>query len=122
MEPISNIAHNSLDDIFIAKLSEFVENNLDNNDLNVDLLAREMGMGRSNFFAKVKAVSDMTPNDFIRLTRLKNSAPMLIKGELSISQVCFAVGFTSPSYFSKCFHKQFGISPTDFIKNRGGSI
>jgi AraC-like DNA-binding protein len=78
------------------------------------MLAHEMCLSRTSFFAKIKGVSGLTPNDYIRLIRLKKAAEYLSQGEYRINEVCFLVGFNSPSYFAKCFQKQFGVLPNDF--------
>lgn len=63
----------------------------------------------------------MTPNDFIKVTKLKTAAKLLAEGKYRISEITYIVGFSSSSYFAKCFQKQFGILPTDFVKNLKGN-
>lgn len=110
------VANTKVDENFIKRMTDLIEKNLTNSEFTVEVLAQEMCMGRSNFFAKVKGISKMTPNDYIRLIRLKRAAELFMSGQVCISDVCFQVGFSSPSYFSKCFHEQFGVLPTDFLK------
>ena len=62
----------------------------------------------------------LTPNDYIRLERLKKAAILLKEGECKINEVCYMVGFNTPSYFTKCFQKQFGILPKDFAGHKQG--
>ena len=59
----------------------------------------------------------MTPNDYLRVYKLKKAAKLIIEGEYRINEICFLVGFNNPSYFSKCFHKQFGKLPSEFHKD-----
>ena len=73
-----------------------------------------MNMSRANFYRKIKGVLDMSPNDYLRLERLRKAAKLLVEQNLQISEVSYMVGFNSPSYFTKCFHAQFGIHPKDF--------
>jgi AraC-like DNA-binding protein len=74
-------------------------------------------MSRSSLLRKIKGVSESTPHDFIRLVRLKRAAEILKDGEYKINETCYLVGFTSTSYFSKAFQKQFGLLPKDFVKS-----
>ena len=79
-------------------------------------------MSRASFYRKVKGMLDISPNDYIQLERLKTAAQILQKKEYQINEVCYMVGFSSPSYFTKCFQKQYGITPKQFmiqIKNEG---
>ncbi len=115
--PFVSVANSDADKIFIEKLEKIISDNISEDSLSVDFIAKEVGMGRTNFFSKVKDVSGVTPNDYIRIARLKRAAKFFIEGEDYISEVCYRVGFSSPSYFSKCFQNQFGISPTDYVKN-----
>ena len=74
-------------------------------------------MSRSPFFRKIKALTGMSPNDFIRMIRLKHAASLLLKSDLNISEICYDVGFVSPRYFRECFKKQFGHTPTDYKRD-----
>lgn len=113
---LSTVANTNIDKIFLDKMSRIIEENIAEPYLTVDFLAQELCMGRSNFFAKVKGISGVTPNDFIRIIRLKKAAGLLSSEDITIRETCFRVGFTSPSYFTKCFQTQFGITPSDFLK------
>lgn len=118
--PIAAVATSAMDEEFLARMSGIIESNMTNPEFSVEALAQELCMGRSNFFAKVKGISGMTPNDMIRIIRLKKAAELFAGGENCISDVCFRVGFSSPSYFAKCFQIQFGVSPTEYLKKIGG--
>lgn len=82
-------------------------------------MAEEMSISRSNLQRKLKGLTGMPPNDYIRLIRLKTAGELLREGEYRINEVCFIVGFNNPSYFARCFQKQFGILPKDFVKKGG---
>ncbi len=71
-------------------------------------------MSRSSFYRKMKGVLDLSPNEYLRIERLKRAAQLLKEGESRINEICYMVGFSSSSYFSKCFLKQFGVLPKDF--------
>ena len=73
-------------------------------------------MSRSSFYRKIKGALDMTPNDYLRLERLKKAAQLLQEGKYRINEICYMVGFSSPSYFAKCFQKQFGVLPKDLME------
>lgn len=74
-------------------------------------------MGRSNFHKRVKAITGKTPNEYIRIVRLSKSAELLATGEYQIVEVCYMVGFNTPSYFSKCFFEHFHKLPKDYINS-----
>jgi len=95
-----------------------LKNNMADPHLKVEILLKEIGMSRSPFFRKLKALTGSTPNDFIRTIRLKQAAHNLIESDKNISEVAFEVGFSSPKYFRECFKKQFGVSPSEYIKNK----
>lgn len=108
------IVHSSADKDFLNKLVSVIHSNFEDVDLDVDKLAGAMNMSRATFYRKVKSISELTPNEFIRLIRLKKAAEFLREKKYSINEIAYIVGFSSSSYFSKCFYKQFGILPKDF--------
>lgn len=114
LEPISSIASNQADDKFLTDLTALIEENFSNPKLSVDLLASTIGMSRSGLYAKIKSLTDSTPNELIQITRLKRAAQLLAEGRYRVNEVSFMVGFNSSSYFSKCFQKQFGVTPSEF--------
>ena len=116
LEPVTKIAQNPTDNEFLIKMNQIIEENFSNSDLNVDFLADRLNISRSGLFAKIKTLADVTPNEMIQIVRLKRAAQLLHEGGHMVSEVGYMVGFSNPSYFSKCFQKQFGIRPTDYIK------
>ncbi len=112
--PITEMAGSPLDSDLLLRMERIIEENLANSDLSVDLLAQELGISRSGLFAKIKTLSDVSPNEMIQAIRLKKAAALLSKGGHRISEVCYMVGFSSPSYFSKCFQRQFGVKPGEY--------
>lgn len=114
--PTLSIANSKADALFLEKMDEFISENMSDTEFSIGEMASELGMSRSSFFAKIRAVSGLTPNDYIRLARLKKAVELFAAGETRINEVCFLVGFNSPSYFAKCFQKQFGELPNNFIK------
>lgn len=115
LTPVSTIASTPTDQDFVKKMEGIIEQNFSNPDLSVDFLARELGMSRSSLFAKIKALSGTTPNEMIQLIRLQKASQMLSTGKYHVAEVCYSVGFSSPSYFTKCFARQFGYKPTEFM-------
>lgn len=101
---------------FIAKIQEVIAGQLADENFSIDTLAEQMNMSRSNFYRKIKALSDMSPNDYLKTLRM-NRAAELIKGGTRISEVAAQVGFTSSSYFAKCFKSQFGVLPKEYTGN-----
>ena len=103
---------------FLERLKAAVMRNIGNSDFNVDLLAAEMNMSRTSLNRKVRGTLDQSPNNYIRIERLKVAAEMLKSGDKKVNEVCYNVGFSSPSYFTKCFYEQFGILPKEFNKEQ----
>lgn len=114
--PIQTIASNPTDDAFLQKMTKIIEDNFSNADLSVDFLAEQLAISRSGLYGKIKLMAGTTPNELIQTIRLKRAAVLLREKKHRVSEVCYMVGFSSPSYFSKCFFKQFGIKPTDFAE------
>ena len=87
---------------------------MDNSEYNVEQLSADMGMSRMNLYRKLQAITGQTPTEFIRTIRLKRAAQLLQDGKLNVSEVADRVGFSSSSYFTKCFKEQFGVLPTQY--------
>ena len=119
LAPVASLAVSPVDDIFLRKLNEYLEENLSNETLSVEMLADTMGMSTSSLYRKVKGLSGISPNDFIRIARLKKAILLMQNGENRISEIAFQVGFSSPAYFSTCFQKQYGKTPSEYLKQTG---
>ena len=115
--PTNSIAISKADEDFLKKLNEVVQANIQNPDFSMIDLADQLCMSRSSLNRKIKGILDVTPNDYIRIERLKKAAQLLQEGTCKINEVCYMVGFNTPSYFAKCFQKQFGVLPKDFAGN-----
>ncbi len=111
---LKSIAGNKTDEDFLVKLNEIIEKNIENSDFSIDNLAKEIGISSSGLFAKIKQISGVTPNRLILSMRLKKAAELLNERRYRVNEVCYRVGFNNPSYFAKCFQKQFGKLPKDF--------
>ena len=84
-----------------------------NPDLNVDALAGRLGLGRSQFYRKIKALTNYSPVELVRKMRLKAARDLLTATERSVSEIAYGVGFSSPAYFSRCFKEAYGESPSE---------
>ncbi len=118
LEPVTEIASNPTDNEFLIRMKKIIEENFSNSEMNVNFLADKLHISRSGLFAKIKTLADITPNEMIQLVRLKKAALLLQEGKYTISEISYMVGFSNPSYFSKCFQKQFGIRPADYTKTK----
>jgi signal transduction histidine kinase/DNA-binding response OmpR family regulator len=110
-------AEPTIDDIFLQKLQRYIEEEIGNSAFGVAQLSAAAELSQMQLYRKLKALTGKTPSQFIRSYRLKKSLELLRTGEWSISEIAYDVGFADPSYFSRVFHKEFGQSPSDFIKN-----
>ncbi|MCD8079715.1 MAG: response regulator [Bacteroides sp.] len=101
-----------LDKEFLDRTLEIIHQELSNPEFSINDFCRMLGMSRTSVYNKLKTLTDQSPNDFIRIIRLNRSKELLISRKYTISEVSFMVGFSDPKYFSTCFKKQFGISPS----------
>ncbi len=117
---VSEVTPNSLDQKFLDQARAIVTKHLDQTEFVAQDFARELGVGRSKLFDKIKGITGQTPNEFIVSFRLAKAAEMLLKenDELNISEIAYNVGFSTASYFSKCFKQHFGVTPTEYLINR----
>ena len=102
-------------DPFLQKAIEQIEKNLDNNQYSVEEIGRDLCISRMTFYRKIQSLTGQSPTEFIRTIRLRRAAEMLREGRLSVTEVSFAAGFSSVSYFSRCFRTMYGVPPTQFI-------
>ena len=110
----------SLDDKFLQKIRIIIDEKLADAEFGVEQLGDLVGMSRAQLYRKVKAITNYSPVELIRNTRLKRAQQMLAQGDDNISQVAYQVGFTAPSYFTKCYKDYFGENPNELVKRKGG--
>ena len=101
---------------FLARFREVVEARMEDSEVSVDDLAAEMSLSRVQLYRKIKTITGSSPVELLRTTRLKRAYQMLLTTDKSVSEVAYAVGFTAPSYFSKCFKEEYGMVPGDIRK------
>ena len=105
-----------IEDAFLQKIRAIIEEHLSAEDFEIDGLARLVGMSRSQLFRKVKALTGQSPSVFIRLIRLQRAKELLESSEMNVSEVAYAVGFSTPTYFSDAFMETYGIRPSQLKK------
>ena len=118
--PLTKVSGKGLtkvDEEFLRKINEIIQGNFNNPDFSMEDVISAMGMSRTTFYRKIKGLLDLNPNDYIKMERLKRAAQLFNEGHVSVSEVCYMVGFSSPGYFTKCFQKQFGMSPKEYISS-----
>lgn len=126
-EPISNDRNNSthtapapdIDNEFYARFVALVHEHMGNAELNIDSLAAKLGIGRSQFYRKIKALTNYSPVELLRKIRLNKAREMLSTTDKSISEIAYEVGFNAPAYFTKVFRDTFGETPSE-MKTRLG--
>lgn len=112
---IKEIAVVPTDEQFLERMINIITENIGNSELNVDWLSERMGLSRSQLHRKLKALTNLSPGDFIRSYRLKIAKELLETTDATISDIAYKMGFSSPDYFSRCFKKQYGDSPSKYI-------
>jgi len=105
-----------IDKSFINKFRKLIEERLIDSDLNVDEIGKNLGLSRVQLYRKIKSLTNYAPNELVRIIRLKASEQLLINSDKSISEIAYDTGFSTPSYFTKCFKEYFDESPTDYLK------
>lgn len=110
----SAMLRNEQDSLFVKRLDSIVYSRLGEQDLSVDKVAGLLHLGRTIFYKKVRGTTGYTPNEYIRVIRLRKAAELLKEGEKNVSEVAYAVGFDNPYYFSKCFKEQFSMPPSQY--------
>jgi signal transduction histidine kinase/DNA-binding response OmpR family regulator len=112
---ISLLTHSPIDEEFMEKITALINENLSEEDLSTEFLCDKLGVSSSKLYRKIKELTDLAPNEFIRTIRLKKSAELLKTKKYNVSEVTSLVGFNDPLYFSRCFKKQFGFPPSKLI-------
>lgn len=111
---IKSIAHSKSDELFLEKLNEAIFNNLEDQELDVEKLARIMNVSKPTLYRKIKSISDLSANELINITRLKKAAELLAEGDFKIYEIADIVGYSSQTNFGRNFVKQFGLTPTAY--------
>ena len=119
---INSIAHTKADENFLASLHETIIEHIEEVELDVEQLARHMNMSRVTLYRKIKAISDLTPIELINITRLKKAAELLASGDYKMYEIAAMTGFSSQSNFARNFHKQFGVTPTDYALQKNKDL
>lgn len=114
---IKTIAYTKEDENFLEKITAIIEENM-SNPFDTEMLANSLFMSRASLFRKIKAISDLTPNELINLTRLKKAAEYLATGNYKIYEVAHMIGFNSQSNFTRLFQKQFGMTPSEYLQQK----
>lgn len=108
---------NQLDRDFLDKLTKVIEKNLEDEEMNISQIASEMNMSHSTLYRKIKALTELTANEYIRKVRMKVAEELLISNKYTISEIMYQIGINSKSYFRQCFKDEFGISTSEYLKN-----
>ena len=114
---LKNIAVSTADERFLEKLIQLIESNMKKPEFGVEFLGGELRITRVHLYRKIKALTDMTASEFVRMIRLRYAKKILTNTFLNINEISYEVGFQDPSYFRKCFKQKFGVSPTKYRDN-----
>lgn len=110
----------ALDQKFLDKVISIIEHNMKKGiDVDINTIAREVGLSKSSFYRKIKLITDLSPVEFVKNIRLKHAYELLEGGETSLDAIAYSTGFSGAKYLSTCFKEQFGITPTEFLRKRG---
>ena len=102
------------EDRFALKLFQLIENNIDNPELNINMICREIGLSRTNLYRKLKTITDLSPTELIRNYRLEMATNLLLHSHYTISEIATYTGFNSHAYFTSCFRSAYGCTPTEY--------
>jgi signal transduction histidine kinase/DNA-binding response OmpR family regulator len=113
---ILNESLNRLDNEFLQRITELIEEKLDSDKVDITYLSDKMCMSSSTLYRKMKALTGSSTNEYVRKTKIRNAERLLLEGKYNVSEIAFKVGINSPVYFRQCFKEEFGVSPTDYLK------
>jgi len=108
---------NKLDHDFLENLTNLIEENLESEKVDISYLSNKLCMSNSTLYRKVKALTGISTNEFVRKVKMKNAEQLLLTGKYNISEVAFRVGMGSPVYFRQCFKEEFGMTPSEYLKS-----
>lgn len=111
---------NQIDNEFIEKITSLIEDDLSSDKIDIGYLAEHLCMSISTLYRKVKALTNLSTNELIRKVKMKNAERMLLEQKYTISEISYRVGINTVSYFRQCFQKEFGMSPTQYLKKIKG--
>ena len=109
-------ALSKLDNEFIEKITQLVEDNLSSEKIDITYLSDKMCMSGSTLYRKMKALTGLSTNEYIRKVKMQNAERLLLEGKYNISEIAYKVGMNSTGYFRQCFKDEFGVSPSDYLK------
>lgn len=121
LEP-KEITLTSKDEDFLTRALAIVETNIDNPEFTAETFAYEIGVSRAMLFTKLKGIAAQTPNNFVKNIRLKRSVQLLEKSDLGVAEIAYQVGFRDARYFSKCFQKEYGRTPSSYREESIGQV
>jgi AraC-like DNA-binding protein len=112
------IAITSMDEVFLKRAMDIAQENISDPEFGVDFFSKKIGLSRSQLHRKIHALTDQSVSQFIRSLRLRKAVQLLEKRAGTISEIAYQVGFNSSAYFTKCFHEQFKLSPSDYMSQQ----
>ena len=115
LEPTHTLI-NTVEEDFLKKVMDFIEGNLENPDFGVQMLSVHVNMSQPILYKKLKALTNMSVNDFIKSIRLKKAAQLLLQKQMTVYEVAYTVGYNDRKYFSQEFKKQFGVLPSEYLQ------
>lgn len=118
IEEVEERGRTPQEEAFVQRLAGVIEKRMADSQLSVDQLAAEMNLGRVQLYRRTKALTGQSPNEMLRHTRLQRARSLLLEGRRNISEAAYDVGFTSPSYFAKCYKDLFGENPTEMLRSK----
>ena len=107
---------NQIDNEFMQKITQIIEENLESEKIDVTYLADKLYMSKSTLYRKVKALTGISTNEYVRKIKMQNAEKLILEGRYTISEIAFRVGMNSAVYFRQCFKEEFGVSPSEFLK------
>ncbi len=115
-QELLNESIGELDKEFLKKLTDVIEENLEDEEMNITQIAAQLNMSHSTLYRKIKALTNLTANEFIRKVRINFAEQLLLTGQYNISEIMYRVGINSSSYFRQCFKDEFGMNPSEYLQ------
>ena len=104
------------------RLMAFIEEHISDEELKIDDMAEAVGLGRTVFYEKIRHLVGVSPSDFLRQVRMQRAQQLIARSKMTVSEIAYSIGFTDPKYFTKCFKKVTGMTPSEYREKESTAV
>ena len=110
------------DEVMMNRLMAFIEEHISDEELKIDDMAEAVGLGRTVFYEKIRHLVGVSPSDFLRQVRMQRAQQLIARSKMTVSEIAYSIGFTDPKYFTKCFKKVTGMTPSEYREKESTAV